>query len=505
MRIRLLFVTIAFCAQLNLIAQSWDQLGTADFSAGNASNVVMAIDNSDNVFVAFKDATLSQKVTVMKYDGASWTIVGSAGFSTGVANEISLAVNSLGEPYVAYQDESNSDKLAVKKFNGAAWVNVGAPDISFMGISSPCIAFDGADVPYVVYRDHMPSSSVTAIKFDGANWGVIGVTSFSGETSQYTRIALDNADVPYVVYANSTGVLKVWKYNGTAWTQVGTSISSSGFIVPDIAFHGSTPYLAYTDGANSDKATVKKYNGTNWVNVGSGAISSGGANSCNIAIDANGIIYVSYIDVATSNYTTIMKYNGIDWNLVGVEGDFYFTNGYVTKTIAIDSDNDVYACAQSNQANVYKFTCYSDDVVLQSGITLTAQQSGGTYQWLDCNAFAPVAGATGQSFTPTVDGDYAVRIVYGSCVDTSDCAAVFGVGTNEIEQEIISVFPNPTNSNLTIQTTEKIETVLIYNTSGTLVQTEIKNNFSVENLPTGIYFLKIQTANGIGTSRFVKE
>ncbi len=93
----------------------------------------------------------------------------------------------------------------------------------------------------------------------------------------------------------------------------------------------------------------------------------------------------------------------------------------------------------------------------------------------------------------------------GLCIDTSACMTIAGLGISNDEQNQLVIFPNPTNSNLTIQTTEKIETVLIYNTSGTLVQSEIKNNFSVENLPAGIYFLKIQTANGIGTSRFVKE
>jgi len=506
MKLRLLFTVGILLTKLNLFAQSWDQVGAPDFSAGNANSIVMAIDNSDNIYVAFKDATLAQKITVMKYDGASWAIVGAAGFSTGVANELSLAINSTGEPYVAYQDMANSDKLGVKKFNGAAWVNVGTPDITFMGISSPCITFDNADVPYVVYRDWMPSSSASVIKFDGTNWVQVGSTSFSAESSQYTRIALDNANVPYVAYGNSTGILKIWKFDGTTWNQVGANITSSGFIVPDIAIYGTTVYITYTDGTNSDKATVKKFNGTNWVAVGSGAISSAGSSSCNMVIDANGIIYVSYIDVDANNYTTTMKYNGIDWSVVGSAGAVYYSPGLITKTVAVNSDNDVFICTTSNEANVYILTCYGDDVVTQNGITLTAQQSGGTYQWLDCNnSYAPVSGATGQNFTPTADGDYAVRIVYGSCVDTSDCMPILGVGVNENEAQIFTVYPNPTNSNLTITTTETIQSINVYSISGKLVQKENKNTFSVENLPAGIYFLQIQTDNGNSTARFVKE
>ncbi|MBK9593587.1 MAG: T9SS type A sorting domain-containing protein [Crocinitomicaceae bacterium] len=81
----------------------------------------------------------------------------------------------------------------------------------------------------------------------------------------------------------------------------------------------------------------------------------------------------------------------------------------------------------------------------------------------------------------------------------------FTAGYSEDATSIATVYPNPTRSNLTIHTKEVISAVHIYNTAGLLIQSENKNSFSVENLPTGIYFLKIQTENGIATSRFVKE
>jgi len=149
--------------------------------------------------------------------------------------------------------------------------------------------------------------------------------------------------------------------------------------------------------------------------------------------------------------------------------------------------------------------CNLDASVTLTGATLTSNQSGATYQWMDCSTFSNVGGATNQNFSPSADGDYAVIVTQGGCKDTSTCYTVSGVGLNELNQNIISVFPNPTNANLTIQSAGKINTIAIYNAAGLLIQTETKNTFSVENLPAGIYFLQIQTDNGNSTARFVKE
>lgn len=67
------------------------------------------------------------------------------------------------------------------------------------------------------------------------------------------------------------------------------------------------------------------------------------------------------------------------------------------------------------------------------------------------------------------------------------------------------VFPNPTNSTLTIKTEETIETITVYNLLGAVAKEETNKSFSVEQLPAGVYTLQIKTSKGIGTVRFVKE
>ena len=67
-------------------------------------------------YVAYEDYGNASKATVMKYTGGSWQTVGTAGFSSGQAAYASLAIDTTGTPYVAYQDGSNYAKATVMKY-----------------------------------------------------------------------------------------------------------------------------------------------------------------------------------------------------------------------------------------------------------------------------------------------------------------------------------------------------------------------------------------------------
>lgn len=89
--------------------------------------------------------------------------------------------------------------------------------------------------------------------------------------------------------------------------------------------------------------------------------------------------------------------------------------------------------------------------VLQQGPVLTSQQQGATYQWIDClNGNTPITGETNQAFTATVNGQYAVVVSLNGCTDTSACFNVTGVGINEIENNFISIWPEPFDETLTV-------------------------------------------------------
>lgn len=148
--------------------------------------------------------------------------------------------------------------------------------------------------------------------------------------------------------------------------------------------------------------------------------------------------------------------------------------------------------------------CELDLTTSTTGATISANQSGATYQWIDCTANASIAGETGKDFTPSSDGNYAVIIDNGTCSDTSDCVAISFAGLNEYDNKF-QIFPNPANDLITIEAGFG-STVAILKTDGTVVmKRDFEKVLNVENLESGVYFIQIMDDSGIiSASRFVK-
>lgn len=153
-----------------------------------------------------------------------------------------------------------------------------------------------------------------------------------------------------------------------------------------------------------------------------------------------------------------------------------------------------------------------DVSVSLTGGTITAAATGVTYQWVNCSGMSPISGATDQSYTPTEDGDYAVIITDGPCSDTSACTNVTGAGIGGNDPFMISIFPNPTNGQLSIVSNMEVSaSVQVLDTRGRLVLDEGLLNFNegqlnldVSQLESGHYVLKMTTDDGIQTMKFTK-
>lgn len=139
-----------------------------------------------------------------------------------------------------------------------------------------------------------------------------------------------------------------------------------------------------------------------------------------------------------------------------------------------------------------------DNTVTQNGTVLTADQSGATYQWVDCdNNNAAISGATSQSFTPTTTGNYAVVVTLNGCTVTSSCNLVEFAGIVENDFEGLVVSPNPTSGKITV-TFGQVHTELsvkLYAVNGQLIKTIVVENddhfdLNIEG-SIGYYFVEI--------------
>ncbi|MEN8929024.1 MAG: T9SS type A sorting domain-containing protein, partial [Flavobacteriales bacterium] len=150
-----------------------------------------------------------------------------------------------------------------------------------------------------------------------------------------------------------------------------------------------------------------------------------------------------------------------------------------------------------------------------SGITLTANQTGVTYKWADCdNNFSYILGDTARTFTPVRNGNYAVIVTTPEgCSDTSACTSINSVSLEEFEitSNNISIYPNPATDFITVDILSQNEneevTIRLFDAIGKLVYTNevnTENNkvvIDLEGLENGLYTVSVSNEFFITTKK----
>ena len=103
-----------------------------------------------------------------------------------------------------------------------------------------------------------------------------------------------------------------------------------------------------------------------------------------------------------------------------------------------------------------------------------------------------------------INANPADEATLGSVVVTTNSLAV-----SDFNAINVSLFPNPTSDNITIESDKHITDVLIYNTLGQTVKSVSPQatNFSVETsyLNSGVYFINLKTDTASKTLKFIKQ
>lgn len=324
----------------------------------------------------------------------------------------------------------------------------------------------------------------------GANQGVYTVTVSNGLCSSSASLTINVSSTP-VVTASANNVnlcegslLNLFASSGAAsysWT--GPNLFNS----PQ-----QNPQLTNVTTLNSGTYTVTAYNPL----------------GC-FATDDITITVVPGINAVISGNSPVCEGESIQLNgLPNAMSSYSWSgpNGFNSNT-----QNATIATAQLTNAGTYTLTvnngtCNSvttyqvvvkpapNVTVNQFGAVLNALQDSANYQWVSCtNAFAPVVGATSQTFTAFENGSYAVIVVYNGCADTSSCFNVNGLGIEEDNNSNTwLIYPNPNNGNFTIKATQEMHFELMDYT-GRIINTYHLLNGSVqvsENLSAGMYFIR---------------
>ncbi|MGE0561302.1 MAG: T9SS type A sorting domain-containing protein [Flavobacteriales bacterium] len=229
--------------------------------------------------------------------------------------------------------------------------------------------------------------------------------------------------------------------------------------------------------------------------------------------DLNNYLNLTDFQLASSSNATSLEVNP---NFLSIT-DYHLCNSIIDGAgsplfySATDLDNEL-RNATNPDIGADEFNSNLDNSTTIMNNEITANQAGASYQWLDCdngNAIIPLE--TAQSFTATVNGNYAVEITMGSCVDTSACEAVTGVGIKETANTNVSIYPNPTNGVVTIDLGNNANVV---NYSITTIEGRVIENAKVTtNLikvdlskeSEGVYFVRINTENTSTVYKLIKQ
>jgi hypothetical protein len=469
---------------------SWLTIGAAGFTGDNTSFVNLKFDGS-TPYVAYQDGSNGNKASVMKFNGTSWEQVGVAGFSAGVATEISLCM--LGAtPYVSFKDANVSNELSVMYYDGASWQYLGTQGITSGGIGKNSIATDGTTI-FVAFEDASNSDKLTVLNYSGS-WQLVGTAGFSAGAADYIDMEFLGAD-PYVAYQDASYGFRsnVMWFDGADWLEIGVpGFTPSQALYTSLSFDGGYPLIAFQDyDGGTYKASVMKYEPC--FDADTPTLSLSESTICKnmpltLSVTSGNLNSADYWSVYTGNCggTLVGSFSGSSAVLLPQGNTTYFVRGEPACVTPL-------ACT-TIAVNVTPI----DSSVIVSGATLTAVSSGGTYEWLNCSTgFSVIAGQTGQSFTATSNGTYAMKITQNGCVDTSSCYTFGTVGLHQDLDSEFSVFPNPATEFITIQFTNSENSLIrIIDLKGTEhaqwnIESEDLVQLDVSSLEAGIYVIQV--------------
>ena len=143
-----------------------------------------------------------------------------------------------------------------------------------------------------------------------------------------------------------------------------------------------------------------------------------------------------------------------------------------------------------------------------NGSTLTTTATGGTYQWVDCaNNNAAIAGASSQSFTPTMTGNYALQYTINGCTKISNCITVTLANIENLEAINWAIYPNPASEIVYFRNVKTGSQIRVLDLSGKLIYVSkfdaSNNTISVANWNNGMYIVEIEHEGLINQTKLV--
>jgi len=525
------------------LAGSWELIGDAGFTNGDAYNQDMAIADDGTIYLITRDADILE--VYKKEENGDWE---SMNLNESLGSYGRLAIASDGTPYIAYTyDWSN---VYVKKYNGSSWEQVGNSPTTGVQIG---LALDSEDNPYIALQDGGNGYEGWAYKFDGTSWNEIGGAPYSGSGTAgvWNNVLIDSEDNVFVLwggfsYSGTTSYVS--KFDGSSWNIVGDEAISEQYVYFYQTFSmddNGNIYAAFPEWNNQELETVK-FNGTSWSSIGTNLV-GGAVEYCDMGITDNGEPIVTFLDINYNNTISAMKYNGSEWSFVGPQG-FTGTGGafpyidvlgntpYVAyadlplgekATVRAYISQDVAAINVTPMEIVFDTTevnyTSAEIITITNQGTATLEVSGITSNnavfTTDVNTLSIEPGNNEDvtiTFAPALVQLYEGEITIQSndpenstlVVEVSGWGVIYD-GIYENTFGTIVLYPNPAKDIAYIKSSDDIEKIQLISYSGQIIldQITVGKQFEINTskFEAGIYFVKIFSSNNVITRKLVIE
>ena len=443
------FISISTQPQSTTAAiAGWSQLGNTIYqsvASNGTEEAVSALSLANNGnWIAiggelYQGVSGTGRVRAFSWNGSAWNQIGSdivgSSYSTRLGKSVALS------QYGTRLCIGASDRALVYSLSGSTWSQLGS-DVTAAATndrtgSSVSISDDGTRIavgsPDYTAGSYGYAGLARVFEWSGSAWSQLGGDITGLATGEFcgaavalsgdgTRLAVGypGSDAGNSVWTSDIGQVRVFEWSGSAWSQVGTTLSGQGYDAGPVAGwdassgqkFGSSLALSedgerlivgapYHEegGVNSGEATVFEWDGSSWAIAGS-SINGSDRNenlgmSVAIASDGNRIA----INVPGRPASQLYEWNGTDWDQLG--GDETGGGGHLT--ISRDGQR-VAGAGDSSDTNPYARVLRLRKDASFTVIASTNDGSAITVQWQKSDnggAFADIYGATSGTLSLT--------------------------------------------------------------------------------------------------------
>ena len=363
----------------------WEQLGSNIDGEAAEDRLGFSVSLSSDGTILASGAILndgnginSGHVRVFKWNGATWEQLGSDidGESAQDYSGYSVSLSSDGTILAAgaiYNDGNGIDSghVRVFKWNGTAWEQLGSdidgesPQDRF-GISVS-LSSDGTILAAgAIYNDGIANNSghVRVFRLNGTAWEQLGGTiNGEGNGDEFGTSVSLSSDGTILAAGSSKfneqdGYIKVFRWNETAWEQIGNTIgneivSSIGISVSlssDGTILAAGASFDDRNGENSGRVQVFKWNGTAWKQLGSDIDGEAAEDrlGASVSLSSDGTILAVGArrndgNGENSGRVQVFKWNGTAWKQLGDNIDGESAGDSSGKSVSLSSDGTILA------------------------------------------------------------------------------------------------------------------------------------------------------------------